>query len=325
MIQNKVTEESGRDVSYDTEEDADAPRVSQWVDEDEDLAFSDPHVPVAGPSQLNTLRADLSALPIGTLRHAQNVLNQTESSSETEGPESGGSQTDDEQDIPIGRPTMTREGKQKQGVEVGKRSNKHAPIEVSSKKPVTRRRNVIEVKVPEVRDPRFIPMTGKLDADKFHANYSFLAKNHESELQTLRENLKRARKLLSSSPRELRSEREREVARLELAMKRTESIVNHDRQLNLERETLLKVKQEEQEKRRKGKGSWWMKNTAKKEALVKARYGALAEQGGQRAVKKAIERKRRKVGQKDKRSRPFVEDVRPETGWPHKKRKVGVV
>jgi len=44
----------------------------------------------------------------------------------------------------------------------------------------------------------------------------------------------------------------------------------------------------------------------KKRLLVRARYAALAVHGGDRAVKKAIERKQKKIGQKEKKSRPFA-------------------
>jgi len=39
--------------------------------------------------------------------------------------------------------------------------------------------------------------------------------------------------------------------------------------------------------------------------VVQARYEALAKEGGQRAVKKAIEKKQKKESQKEKRSRPY--------------------
>ena len=38
---------------------------------------------------------------------------------------------------------------------------------------------------------------------------------------------------------------------------------------------------------------------------MKARYEALAKEGGARAVKKAILKKQKKVSQSEKRSRPF--------------------
>lgn len=43
----------------------------------------------------------------------------------------------------------------------------------------------------------------------------------------------------------------------------------------------------------------------KRKLLVEARYEALAAQGGKRAVRKAIEKKQKKIGQKEKKSRPF--------------------
>lgn len=40
--------------------------------------------------------------------------------------------------------------------------------------------------------------------------------------------------------------------------------------------------------------------------VVQARYEALAKEGGQRAVKRAIEKKQKKESQKEKRSRPYA-------------------
>ena len=113
------------------------------------------------------------------------------------------------------------------------------------------------MKIP--RDPRFLPTAGQFSPEKFHKQYSFLAESHKTELATLRESLKRARKLLSSSPRDLRSEREQEVERLERAVKRAESIVNKDRLDQVEREAMSKVKKDEREKRAHGKNPWYLK------------------------------------------------------------------
>lgn len=77
---------------------------------------------------------------------------------------------------------------------------------------------------------------------------------------TLRDTLKYARKLLASSPRDLLTERQWEVERLELAVKRAESLVNKDRRDRVEHEALRKVTRAEKDKRSEGKGSWWMKD-----------------------------------------------------------------
>lgn len=76
----------------------------------------------------------------------------------------------------------------------------------------------------------------------------------------MRENLKTARKRLLASPRDLRAEREAEVARLEVAVKRAESSVNSDRRAKVDQEALTKLNEAESAKRKEGKGSWYMKN-----------------------------------------------------------------
>lgn len=150
-------------------------------------------------------------------------------------------------------------------------------METTSKRPVTRRRTVVESKAPvgsilihipihitftrpkQPQDPRFLHITGDYQPDKFRQQYSFLSNLHTNELKTLRENLKRARKLLANSPRDLLPEREREVSRLELAVKRGESTVNRDKREKTEAEALKKATHEEREKRQQGKAGWWMK------------------------------------------------------------------
>ena len=101
---------------------------------------------------------------------------------------------------------------------------------------------------------------GEFSAQKFKSHYAFLADLHTGELSTLRENLKRAKKLLSNSPRDLREEREGEVKRLERAVKRAESTVNQDKRENIEQIALQKAAQEEREKRKQGKKAWYMKD-----------------------------------------------------------------
>lgn len=83
---------------------------------------------------------------------------------------------------------------------------------------------------------------------------------HENELKSLQEQVKKARGSLGRSPNdEVREARERELKNLELAWKRAESAVNRDKKVTIDQEALLKVRKEEQEKRKKGKNAWWMK------------------------------------------------------------------
>lgn len=112
----------------------------------------------------------------------------------------------------------------------------------------------------EPRDPRFQPLTGAFDDKRFATSYGFLADLHQSESKTLRDSLKRARRMLVSSPRDLRAEREAEVTRLEHALKRAESAVNRDKRERVERDALERVAREEKERQKQGKGAWFMKD-----------------------------------------------------------------
>jgi len=65
------------------------------------------------------------------------------------------------------------------------RSSKHAPTEISSKKAVSRKREVVVIKRREHRDPRFESLTGPVDESKFRAAYSFMAESNLLHLDVL--------------------------------------------------------------------------------------------------------------------------------------------
>ncbi|OAX38762.1 DUF947-domain-containing protein [Rhizopogon vinicolor AM-OR11-026] len=319
--------DAGHDEDEDEDEDADAPRVVQWVDVDseaesqaeDEIDHDDTHdIPSSKPSRdlssfQRSLEDDLSSLPLGMLRKAQRTLAQARALSDSESESNASSENSSASDDDEPPRSTTAKGKGREKLErdpkirkdLAKRSSKHAPTEITSKRPVSRRRTVVESKAPQPRDPRFLHITGDYKPEKFREQYNFLSSLHSNELKTLRESLKRARKLLANSPHDLRAEREREVGRLELAVKRGESTVNRDKREKVETDALQKATREEREKRQHGKAGWWMKASDKKELLMKARYEEIASSGGKRAVKKAIEKKQKKISQKEKKSRPF--------------------
>ncbi|KZT02652.1 uncharacterized protein LAESUDRAFT_729892 [Laetiporus sulphureus 93-53] len=291
--------------------DIDAARVAQWVDEEE-LDEMDGDESESEPSSAEEegadLENDLASLPFGALRNAQKALARARAMSES----------DEEEEIADSEPELIASGSDVKGKgrevdappkpkpEIPKRNNKHAPTEVSSKKPVPRKKLGVEGEKVVPRDPRFLPLTGEFSAKRFQSQYGFLAGMHTEEMKALKGNLKRARELLFSSPRNLREEREKEVQRLERAFKRAESMVNKDRRGKVEEEALDRAAKEEKEKRKAGKGAWHMKNSNKKELLMRAKYEALAASGGRSAVRKAIEKKQKKETQKEKKRRPFA-------------------
>ncbi|KAI9069293.1 DUF947-domain-containing protein [Trametes sanguinea] len=311
--------QSGSDGGGDYEDmdaEPDAPRVAQWVDEEELDALSDEASESESEEEEDgeevdhkRLEASLKALPFGALRKAQKALAKAEDEDESD--QGGSSEYASESEAESVSTSRARSDKGKgreeprKKKEIPKRKNKHAPTEMSSKRPVPRMKLTTESK-PAPRDPRFLPITGEFDPKRFHTQYGFIAEMHEQELKTLKENLKRARKLLANSPRDLREEREAEVQRLERAVKRAESMVNKDRQEKVQLEALSKVAKEEREKRQQGKKAWYMKDSDKKALLLRAKYEALASEGGRGAVRKAIEKKQKKVSQKEKKRRPQI-------------------
>ncbi|KAI0361536.1 DUF947-domain-containing protein [Trametes cingulata] len=303
---------------FEADAEPDAPRVAQWMDEEDlDEASNGDSESESSEDEEEAdddrLEADLKALPFGALRKAQKALAKTQAHNESGEEESYDESEPDEEPVPSQLDKGQEREEPREKKEVPKRKHKHAPMEMSSKRPVPRTRFVAPEKaVP--RDPRFLPITGEFDRKRFHTQYSFLSEMHEEEMKTLKENLKRARKLLVNSPRDLREEREAEVQRLERAVKRAESMVNRDRQEKVQLEALSRVSKEEREKRKEGKKAWYMKNADKKALLLRAKYDALAASGGRGAVRKAIEKKQKKVSQKEKKKRPFVAGPPPRMG-----------
>ncbi|GMK55342.1 hypothetical protein CspeluHIS016_0203980 [Cutaneotrichosporon spelunceum] len=202
------------------------------------------------------------------------------------------------------------------------RSNKHAPAVMSSKKQVSRRRGVIDVPRAERRDPRFSALSAeKTNADVHVKRYAFVPELLEAEIRSLQAQVVAAKKAekackLVEKPRftEAREEVERELAQVRTRLDRA-------RTEQREREVLAKVRGEENARRKEGKGAWYLKKSEKRDLLLEARFEALEKEGGARAVKKVVEKKRKKVAGKEKKSRPFKAGGFGEGGG--KRRRVG--
>lgn len=69
-----------------------------------------------------------------------------------------------------------------------KRTNKHGPLEMSSK---IRPRKLNSIGKPKmIRDPRFDPLCGEFDNKKFNKSYKFIDEIKKKEYQTLKKELK---------------------------------------------------------------------------------------------------------------------------------------
>ncbi|XP_024958769.1 ribosomal RNA processing protein 36 homolog [Cynara cardunculus var. scolymus] len=172
----------------------------------------------------------------------------------------------------------------------GKRENKNRPMEISSKKPVGRFREVIQVPKKVVRDPRFESLCGTLDVDGFKKRYNFL---YESALPAEKEHLKNQMKK-TKDPEVISGLKER-VAWVDKQLKSASTKV-------VDKEILVKHKKKEREAAKQGKQPYYLKKSEIRKQQLVEKFKELKESG---KLASFIEKKRRKNAAKDHRFMPY--------------------
>lgn len=178
------------------------------------------------------------------------------------------------------------------------RSSKHAPTEISSKKAVSRKREVVPVQKREFRDPRFEPLaTGSssynpnaaADESRVRAAYSFLDSYREDEMKELKTAIKNTKDEATKD-------------KLKRALMSMESRKKAQARKDKEAEILAKHRKEEKEMVRQGKQPFYLKKAEQKKRLLVEQFGEL--KGKQ--LDRVIERRRKKVEGKEKKKMPFA-------------------
>lgn len=184
--------------------------------------------------------------------------------------------------------------KRKAGAGVGankkfKRENKNRPMEQSSKKPVPRLREVIEVRNSRPMDPRFDDMAGKYKDEVFKKRYSFIFDEQLPQEKTL---LKKGMKSTKSAAKK---------QKLHEDLMRIEQQIRSEKEQRRKREYEKKAKAKEKEAVRAGKKPFFLKKSEKKRQELVQRYEDLKASGG---LEKAMAKKRKKNASKDHRYVP---------------------
>jgi len=167
------------------------------------------------------------------------------------------------------------------------RSSKHAPMEQSSKYPVTRKRQVIHVPKQVNQDPRFVLPESSYHPDKSGKNYAFLWDYRKEETKELRAALKQ-------------KHTEEEEINLRRKLNSMENQVKAKEAKEREQEVRRRHRKEEKGRIEEGKRPFYLKEKDVRETAVAERFSALKKKD----QTKAIERRRRKEGQKEKRKMP---------------------
>lgn len=167
------------------------------------------------------------------------------------------------------------------------RSSKHAPAEMSSKKAVSRKREVVPTTKREYRDPRFEALSGPLDETKTRKNYSFLEGYREDEMKQLKDEIRKTKDLAIKET-------------LKRALLSMESKKKTQDAKDKQQEIIRNHRTKEKELIKQGKKPFYLKKTEQKKLALIDKYSNM--KGKQ--LDRAIERKRKKKTQQDRRHMP---------------------
>jgi ribosomal RNA-processing protein 36 len=230
----------------------------------------------------DTPKIDLSSVSFGALAKAQETL-------PSAGRKSKSKKSTDEETPKTETPAPRKPTRSKDDPKP-KRSSKHAPQEQTSKKPVSRRREILPDNKRQYRDPRFDPLVGRVDEEKASKAYAFLDEYRDKEMADLRVKIKKSKDFY-----------EKEDLKRQLQSMESRKKANLRRQ---EEENLLKEhRQKEKELVAQGKTPFYLKRSEQKKQLLVNRYEGMSK--GQ--VDRAIERKRKKVAGKEKKELDFLQ------------------
>ncbi|KAL9007207.1 MAG: hypothetical protein Q9188_000010 [Gyalolechia gomerana] len=187
----------------------------------------------------------------------------------------------------IGNPEAAERQAGKKGTQEHARSSKHAPAEISSKKAVSRKREVVPVVKRDIRDPRFEPTSGPIDEERAKKNYGFLDEYRDSEISELKSAIRQAKDPIAKD-------------KLKRALLRMKSRKKAQQTKTQEREILRAHRAREKEQIAQGKKPFYLKRAEQKKLALVHRYEGM--KGKQ--IDKVIERRRKKKASREKRDMP---------------------
>lgn len=273
---SEAPSEKGVEYSGSDDDQDNSGSEVEGAEEDEDADSEDGNPAGLDPSQLSfgALARAQASLPLARKKGKKAASDDEESSD--------GEHRKDE-------PLSFKEKKEK----LAKRTSKHAPVELTSKKRVSRRRDFVDVPKREARDPRFMPLGGpgaaaaKVEEIKARKAYSFLDDYQKDELNQLKAAVKKEKDPFAKE-------------KLEKAVMSMESRMKAQKRKDKERELLEEHRKKEKELVKQGKTPFYLKKSEQKKKLLEDQFAGMKK--GQ--VDKAIARRRKKVAGKEKKLLP---------------------
>lgn len=235
--------------------------------------------------EIQTFQEDANSISFGALAKAQGLLEKREDKFTNTTDALGRLRPQKSQNHHI------IEGRERRGEQIDRqkliRSSKHAPSEISSKKAVTRRREVIPTTKIGLRDPRFEPLSGPIDEARTQKNYSFLEAYQDSEIISLKSAISK-------------SKDEDTTTELKIALLRMESRKKTQQAKSQRQEVLRTHREKEKELIKQGKKPFYLKKAEqKKRTLLDTFEGMNAKQ-----IDRVIERRRKKKAGRERKGMP---------------------
>ncbi|OAG10999.1 DUF947-domain-containing protein [Paraphaeosphaeria sporulosa] len=166
------------------------------------------------------------------------------------------------------------------------RSSKHAPAVQTSKKAVSRKRQVVDAKKPKFRDPRF-DIGAPPDENTVQHRYAFLNDYKKSEMNDLRDAIKKTKN-------------EADKEKLKKKLMSMESQMKAQRNKDQQQDVIREHKKKERELVKQGKQPFYLKKSEQKKIALVERFQKMKSKDRDRA----IERRRKKATAKERKNMP---------------------
>uniref|UniRef100_A0A3B4Y3J3 rRNA biogenesis protein RRP36 n=2 Tax=Seriola lalandi dorsalis TaxID=1841481 RepID=A0A3B4Y3J3_SERLL len=170
-----------------------------------------------------------------------------------------------------------------------KRLNKNRPMEISAKKPAPFLRQVVPVRKPTLRDPRFDDLSGEYKPEIFEKTYKFINDIKHQEKEVGGKQLKRTTK--SNQRKE----------KLQFLLKRMENQERARKSREQQRERELQFKRQQRELANQGERPFFLKKSEKKKLQLAEKYQELKKSG---KLENFLSKKRKRNAGKDRRKLP---------------------
>ncbi|KAF1394422.1 hypothetical protein PFLUV_G00000110 [Perca fluviatilis] len=170
-----------------------------------------------------------------------------------------------------------------------KRLNKNRPMEISAKRPAPFLRQVVSVKKPTLRDPRFDDLSGEYKPEIFESTYKFINEIRGREKEIVQKQLKRTKK------------DNKKKEKLQFLLKRMENQERARQSREQQRERELHFKRLQRERANQGARPFFLKNSEKKKLQLAEKYRELKKSG---KLDNFLSKKRKRNAGKDRRKLP---------------------